>query len=49
MKEGGDILYAISSWSADWATAEASKFEKSDDKKTPPPQIKEAPHPGDED
>lgn len=32
-KDGGDTLYAISSWSADWATAEASKFEKSDDKK----------------
>jgi hypothetical protein len=32
-KEGGDILYAISSWSADWATGEASKFEKGDEKK----------------
>lgn len=32
-KDGGDTLYAISSWSADWATAEPSKFEKSDDKK----------------
>lgn len=32
-KEGGDTLYAISSWSADWATAEPSKFEKADDKK----------------
>lgn len=32
-KEGGDTLFAISSWSADWATGEASKFEKSDDKK----------------
>lgn len=40
-KEGGDTLYAISSWSADWATAAQSKFEKSDDKKkddkAPPP------------
>lgn len=32
-KEGGDTLYAISSWSADWATAEPSKFEKGDEKK----------------
>jgi hypothetical protein len=40
MKEGGDILYTISSWSADWATADSAKFEKSDDKKAgsaPPP------------
>ena len=40
MKEGNDTLFAISSWSADWATAAASKFEKSDDKKDkdkPPP------------
>ena len=40
-KDGGDTLYAISSWSADWASGEASKFEKSDDKKkddkAPPP------------
>ena len=33
MKDGGDILYAISSWAADWATAEPAKFEKGDDKK----------------
>jgi hypothetical protein len=33
MKEGADTLYVLSSWSADWATAEPSKFEKSDDKK----------------
>jgi hypothetical protein len=32
-KDGGDTLFAVSSWTADWATAEASKFEKSDDKK----------------
>jgi len=44
-KDGSDTLYAISSWSADWATAEATKFEKSDDKKddkkgaAPPPGI----------
>jgi hypothetical protein len=29
-KEGADIVYTISSWSADWATAGLSKFEKSD-------------------
>ena len=33
VKEGGDTLYALSSWSADWATGDSSKFEKSDDKK----------------
>jgi hypothetical protein len=33
MKAGDDILYTLSSWVADWATAEASKFEKPDDKK----------------
>jgi hypothetical protein len=48
MKDGVDILYAISSWSADWATADAAKFEKSeekkDDKKSP-----SAPHHHDED
>lgn len=34
LKEGGDgTVYLLSSWSADWATAEQSKFEKSDDKK----------------
>ncbi len=33
VKDGGDTLYALSSWSADWATGDASKFEKSDDKK----------------
>jgi hypothetical protein len=32
-KAGDDILYSITSWSADWATADASKFEKPDDKK----------------
>jgi len=40
MKDGGDILYTLSSWSTDWATGDASKFEKSDDKKAsnaPPP------------
>jgi hypothetical protein len=50
MKEGNDTLFAISSWSADWATAAASKFEKSDDKnkkdkdKTPPAHEPEEPH-----
>ena len=33
LKDGVDILYAVGSYSADWATAEASKFEKGDDKK----------------
>ena len=33
IKEGGDVLYSISSWSADWATAEPTKFEQSADKK----------------
>lgn len=38
IKDGDPILYAISSWSADWATAAPSKFEKSaDDKKGKPP------------
>lgn len=32
-KEGGDTLFAVSSWAADWATGERTKFEKSDDKK----------------
>jgi hypothetical protein len=40
LKDGGDgTLYVISSWSADWATAKADKFEKSDkkdDKAAPP-------------
>ena len=31
-KDGGDTLYAVSSWTADWATAEPAKFEKADDK-----------------
>jgi hypothetical protein len=34
IKEGGDgTIYVLSSWAADWATAEPSKFEKADDKK----------------
>jgi hypothetical protein len=33
MKDGGDVLYVLSSWAADWVTGEPSKFEKSDDKK----------------
>jgi len=39
-KEGSDIVYTISSWSADWATAALTKFEKGekkDEKKEPPP------------
>ena len=33
VKEGGETVYVISSWSADWAVAEKGKFEKADDKK----------------
>ncbi|HVY45727.1 MAG TPA: DUF4340 domain-containing protein [Minicystis sp.] len=34
VKEPGDgTVYTISSWAADWATADKSKFEKADDKK----------------
>ncbi len=33
MKEGNPILYSVSSWAGDWATAGQAKFEKSDDKK----------------
>ncbi len=33
-KDGGDgTVFVLSSWSADWASAEKSKFEKADDKK----------------
>lgn len=32
-KDGSDIVFTISSWSADWATADMGKFEKKDDKK----------------
>jgi hypothetical protein len=33
IKEGGDgTIYVLSSWSADWATAEPKKFEKADKK-----------------
>jgi cytoskeletal protein RodZ len=41
IKDGGDgTVYTVSSWSADWATAAQSKFEKGADDK------KEAPHGG---
>lgn len=52
MKEGGDgTLYSISSWSAEWATAAQTKFEKSDekdkgkekDKAPPPPTLDDMP------
>jgi len=34
IKDGGDgVIYVLSSYSADWATADKAKFEKSDDKK----------------
>ena len=42
-KDGSDIVYTISSWSADWATASQTKFEKSDKKDDKP-----APAPDDE-
>ena len=42
-KDGSPILYAISSWASDWATAEPTKFEK-DDKK--PGDDKKSPHGG---
>jgi hypothetical protein len=32
-KNGSDQIFSISSWSADWATGNAEKFQKGDDKK----------------
>ena len=50
MKDGSDILYTITTWSSDWATADTAKFEKSDDKKVPPvpknPRLGMGEHPG---
>lgn len=40
-KEGSDIVYTISSWSADWATGAQSKFEKGEKKD----DAKDAPEP----
>jgi hypothetical protein len=51
MKDGSDVLYAISSWTSDWATAEPTKFEKSDDKKDDKknaPKMPEAPPSGED-
>jgi hypothetical protein len=45
MKDGSDILYAISSWSADWATAETSKFQKPEEKKDDKKDDKKPPEP----
>ena len=42
-KEGSNITYTISSWSADWATAEPKKFEKGEKKDEKPAD----PHGGD--
>jgi hypothetical protein len=43
-KVGGDgTIYVLSQWAADWAVAEATKFEKGDDKKAPPPDEGEMP------
>src|SRR5262249_19246968 len=33
LKDGDATIYTLSSWSADWATAERSKFEKAEEKK----------------
>ena len=44
-KEGSNIVYTISSWSADWATAGESKFEKGEKKD----DKKDAPSPPDDD
>ena len=50
MKEGSETIYSIPSYSADWATAEVSKFQKSldggTDKKAPmpPPGMPGMPH-----
>ena len=45
-KEGGDTLYSVSSWSADWATGDKAKFEKSDDKKKDDKKGEPPPHGG---
>ena len=39
IKDGGDgTVYTVSSWAADWATADSKKFEKGEgDKKAAPP------------
>jgi hypothetical protein len=44
MKDSSDILYAISSWSADWATAEVTKFQKAEEKKDDTKKAPEPPH-----
>lgn len=38
-----DVVYAVSSWSSGWATAEPSKFQKGDDKAAAPSPGGEAP------
>lgn len=45
-KDGSDILYSITTWSSDWATADTSKFEKSDDKKSAAATPPKNPHAG---
>lgn len=32
VKEGGDTVYVVTSWAADWATADVEKFQKPEDK-----------------
>lgn len=34
MTNGSDTIYAVSSWTAGWATSDQSKFQKSDDQKS---------------
>ena len=43
MKEGSDVIYSIPSFTADWATAEATKFQKSPDAGAPKPKLEMPP------
>jgi hypothetical protein len=36
MKNGSDQIFSVSSWTADWATANVEKFQKSDEPAKPP-------------
>lgn len=45
VKEGGDgTVYVLGSWSADWAVADKTKFEKADDKKKDDKGADDEPH-----
>ena len=46
MKEGSDTIYSIPSYSADWATAEVSKFQKSPDAGAGPAKLEMPSMPG---